>query len=86
MTMVYHQSPNTNPMLTVQLEAAIRSDKRPQLLFYEFLNSGTKEANYLANKMIENKEILRVICTPQGRAWVKRWLDDFFNYLQAFSK
>ena len=84
--MVYPQSPNTNPMLAVQLEAAIRTNKRPQLMFYEFLNSGSTEANYLANKMYENKEVIKVICTPEGRAWVKRWLDDFFNYLQAFSK
>lgn len=85
MTIMFRQSPNTNA-LALQLEAAIRTNKRPQLIFYEFLNSGSNEANYLANKMIENKEVIKIICTPEGRAWVKRWLDDFFNYLQEFSK
>ena len=77
---------NNSSAYALQFEAAIRANKRPQIMFYEFLNSGTNEANFLANKMLENKEVLRVICSPEGRAWVKRWLDDFLNYLQAFSK
>ena len=77
---------NNSSAYALQLEAAIRNNKRPQIMFYEFLSTGTNEANFLANKMLENKEVLRIICSPAGRAWVKRWLDDFFDYLQAFSK
>ncbi len=72
-------------LVAVQLAQAIRANKRPQLLFVEFLSGGSKEANFLANKMYENKEVLKVICSQQGRAWLHIWLNDFLDYLQQFS-
>jgi hypothetical protein len=72
--------------IALRLQATINTDKRPQDLLYEFLNSGSPEANYLAKTMLENKEVMRIITSTKGRAWIHKWLDDFLNYLQKFGE
>ena len=72
--------------LAVQLRNCIQKGKSPKLLFYEFMSSGSMEGNFLAGKILENKQVLRVITSPQGRIWVKRNIDDFLNYLELLSR
>jgi hypothetical protein len=73
----------SNEML-LRLQAAINADTRPQDMFFQFLSSGTNEANYLANAMLNNKDVIKLVTSPKGRGWIKKWLDDFLNYLQQF--
>mgnify|MGYP001562721796 CR=1 FL=1 len=70
--------------LALRLRTAINNNTPPTQLFYEFLSSGTMEANFLHSKMCENREVIRIITSPQGRAWIKRNLDVFLNYLEKF--
>jgi hypothetical protein len=70
----------------MQLQTAIRSNQKPSMLLYTFLSSGSMEANFLSNKMMENKAIMRTLTSPQGRAWIKANLDDFLNYVEKMSR
>lgn len=68
----------------LRLRSAIASNTRPQDMFYNFLSSGTNEANYLANEMLKNKDIIRLMTSREGRVWIKKWMDDFLDYLAQF--
>jgi hypothetical protein len=69
-----------------RLEDAIRRNKRPSDMLYEFLSSGTKEANFLANQMVNNPDVLVVITSPAGRKWIHLHLDQTLDYLQQFTQ
>jgi hypothetical protein len=72
--------------IAVTMQQYINANKSPKLLFYDFCNSGSIEGNFLSSKVMENKAVLRVITSPQGRAWIKNNIDDFLNYLAYLSK
>lgn len=72
--------------VTYQLQQAIAQNKRPQLLLIEFLTSNTKEANYLGNAMVDNRQAIRILTSPAGRKWIQYWLEDTLNYLQAYAE
>jgi hypothetical protein len=78
---------NADPQrIAIQLQNAIATNKSPKRLFYEFLSNGSMEGNFLANKILENKQLLRIITSKRGRAWIKTNIDDFLNYLEEISK
>lgn len=64
----------------------IRKNEAPSTLLYQFLSSGSKEANYIANMMIDNKGALLLLTSPEGRKWAHRYVDDFLNYLDTYAK
>ena len=69
-----------------RLEEAIRRNRRPSDMLYEFLTSGTKEANFLANQMVNNGDVMAVITSPAGRKWIHQYLDQTLDYLQKFTQ
>jgi hypothetical protein len=72
--------------ILAQLQNAIYNNTPPSRLLYNFLSSGSMEGNFLANKMQENKAIMRLITSPAGRRWIKANLDDFLNYMEKMSR
>ena len=78
---------NLPSALTVKfkVEEAIRQNKRPRLMLWEFLASGTKEANVIANWLIDYKEAIKVLTSKQGRAYLHYWLEDTLNYLEVYA-
>jgi hypothetical protein len=76
-----------NPVqVYMKFKDVLRRDVAPSTLLYQFLSSGTKEANYIANMMIDNRDALILLTTPEGRKWAHRWIDDFLNYLDTYAK
>ena len=72
--------------IALRLEAAIKTNTPPQRLFYDFLSSGSMEANFIFNQITNNKQILKLITSPAGRAWIKANIDGFLNYLATLEK
>lgn len=73
-----------DPTLALRLQAAINTDIPPQNIFYDFLSSGSVGANIFVSQIQGNKEVIRIITSPRGRAWIKKHLDGFLNYLEKF--
>jgi len=69
----------------LRLEDAIRRNRAPADMLYEFLSCGSKEANFLANQMMANKDVLALLTSPAGRAWIHRYLNHTLDYLQKFT-
>ena len=72
--------------LANQLKTAIRTNQSPSKLLYSFMQSRTIAGNYVSNAIIENKVVLRIITSPEGRTWVKRNIDSFLDYLAVLGK
>ena len=65
----------------LELYNAIKTDKRPADLLYQFLSSGDVKANYLSNQILQNKTLIQLITSPQGRAWIRKHLDGTLDYI-----
>lgn len=78
---------NLPSALTVKykVEEAIRQNKRPRIMLWEFLGSGSKEANVIANWLIDYKETIKVLTSKQGRVYLHFWLDDTLDYLEVYA-
>ena len=75
-----------DPLITrLKLEQALKMNKRPRILLWEFLASGSKEANVIANWLIDYKEAIKILTSKEGRAYLHYWLDDTLNYLQKYA-
>jgi len=68
-----------------QLEQSILQNKRPTDMIHQFLTSGSKDANLIGNYLIDYRESVKLLTSPQGRAWLHRWLDDTLNFLQKIA-
>lgn len=79
------KQPDTNS-IALKLETAIKRNTSPQRLFYDFLMSGSMEANYIRGQIAGNKQLLRLITSPAGRAWIKSNIDGFLNYLATLEQ
>lgn len=76
-----------DPTITaIQLRNAIRQNKRPAVMLHEFLSSGRAEANLMANTLRDNREVIRILTSPEGRKWLNYWLKDTLNYLQKLAE
>ena len=78
---------NLPDALTVRfkLQEAIRQNKRPRMLLFEFLSSGSKEANVIANWLIDYKEAMKILTSREGRTYLHYWLEDTLNYLEVYA-
>ena len=72
-------------MTKIKLEEAIKQNKPPRMMLWEFLASGSKEANIIANWLIDYKEAIKILTSPLGRKYLQYWLDDTLNYLQKYA-
>ena len=79
------KTPDSSQVYHILLDA-IKNNKRPQIMFYNFLSSKSMEANILANIMVNNKRALKLLTSPAGRNWLHFWLDDTLNYLEKFAR
>lgn len=76
-----------NPTKTyLELKNAIAQNKRPVLFLHAFLSSGSTEANIIYSEIAKNKTTLKLITSPEGRKWIKFWLDDILNFLQKIAE
>jgi hypothetical protein len=69
-----------------ELQTAIQQNKRPCIMLKEFLDSGSLQANVLNSQIFGNKRALKLLTSPEGRAWIKIWMDDFLNYLAIIAR
>ncbi len=67
--------------VAVKLEQAIRTGKTPAKVLYEFLGSGGTYSNVVYHEIVSNPQIVALITSPAGRAWIKKNLDGFLDYL-----
>ena len=68
-----------------ELYEAIRLDKRPCRMIKDFIDSKTVAANILNGQIFGNKRALALLVSPQGRAWLHKWLDDTLDYFQLIA-
>ena len=71
--------------VAVKTREAILRNQRPRMLLFDFLSSGSKEANVIANWLIDYKEAIKILTSKEGRAYLHYWLDDTLNYLQKYA-
>lgn len=76
-----------DPLLTLnKIKKHVIQDNRPADLLYEILSSDNAASNYVGNSMVDYRDTILYLTSPQGRAWIKRWLDDTLNYLQQLAE
>lgn len=73
-------------IVEINTREAVQRNKRPATMLHEFLDSGRKEANFIANTLIDYRSAIRVLTSPMGRKYLHAWLDDTLNYLQKYAE
>ena len=76
----------TPTQMYLELKNAIAQNKHPAVIFREWLASGQTESNLVWQQMESNKPMLKLLTSPEGRAWLKRNLDEVLNFIQAVAE
>jgi hypothetical protein len=64
-----------------QLYLAIKADKNPTSILYTFLASQTIEGNVVANQIVQNRSIVKLLTSPEGKRWLHKHLDATLDYI-----